>query len=461
MLIQVPRVIFSGFSPRVGLSTIHTGWVLLLQKKRVAIAPCVVGANLTQSSLYSRLTRRYTLSLDRELLSTPQVHDTLARAGIGADLISIEGGSGLQKGLFNQDIRSADLELAKLIKCPIVVVIDYSSIQDQIEISARGIAALAQEEPLIGGVIINRVPSNIDRDRVRSVLSKYVRVLGVIPEIDLPGALPETNLSGLEYIAKPLSRAYLLALTELMEQSIDLESILEISKKSESINSDLAEAAPRARQVRIAVAEDGCFSFGFRDNIDLLRYYGAEIVTFSPQTDVALPSKVQGVFFPGSNLHEYGSELSNNHELAHSVYNFFGKGGLIIAEGSSTALLCESFTLYPDSNPLPGMRVLPGDARFLPGITKRQLARVVEESSFAEVGSVVRGITNEEWSIEHRGGVWNVMESVLEDGKTIAEGFSSGADVLATVGNLHFGSNPSIARHIVERCVKLQVPGRG
>lgn len=460
MLIQVPRIIFSGFSPRVGLSTVHTGWVLLLQKKRIAIAPCVVGANLTQTSLYSRLTRRYTLSLDRELLSTPQVHDTLARAGIGADLISIEGGAGLQKGLFNQDIRSADIELAKLIKCPVVVVVDYSSIQDQIEITARGISSLAREEPLIAGVIVNRVPADIDRDRIQSILSKYIRVFGVVPEIDLPGALPETNLAGLEYIAKPLSRSYLLALTELMEKSIDIDSILEVAKTAESVNSDLAEAAPRARQVRIAVAEDGCFSFGFRDNIDLLRYFGAEIVTFSPQTDVALPAKVQGVFLPGCNLHEYGSELSQNHELSHSIYNFFGKGGLIIAEGSSTALLCESFTLYPGAEPLPGMRVLPGDAKFLPGFTRRQLARVVEENSFAEVGSVVRGVTNEEWQIEHRGGIWNVMESVLEDGKTIIEGFSSGADVLATVGHLHYGSNPSIPRHIVERCLKLQVPGR-
>lgn len=460
MQIQVPRVIFSGLSPRVGLSTIHTGWVLLLQKKRIAVAPCVVGANLTQTSLYSRLTRRLTPSIDRELLSTPQVHDTLARAGVGADLISIEGGAGLQKGLFNQDIRSADIELAKLIKCPIIVVVDYSSIQDQIELAARGIASLAAEEPLISGVVVNRIPSSVDPDRVRSLLSKYITVVGVIPEIDLPGVLPETSLSGLEYIAKPLSRAYLLALTELMEKSLDHDLIIEIAKKAESVNSDLAETAPRARQVRIAVAEDGCFSFGFRDNLDLLRYYGAELVSFSPLTDVAIPSKVQGVFLPGSNLHEYGSELSQNHELAHSIYNFFGKGGLILTEGSSTALLCETFTLYPGSEPLSGMRVLPGDAKFYPGFTKRQLSRVVEESSFAEVGSIVRGVTNEEWQIEHRGGIWNVMESVLEDGKTIPEGFSSSADVLATVGHLHFGSNPSIARRIVDRCLKLQATGK-
>jgi len=456
MLIQAPRIIFSGLSPRVGLSTIHTGWVLMLQKKRVAIAPCVVGANLTQASLYTRLTRRFTPAIDRNILSNPQVHDTLFRATIGADLVSFEGGAGLQEGLFSGDTRGGDLELARLTKTPIVIVIDYSTKHDQIEVVSRGIASLAATEPLIAGVIINRVPSTVDVGRVREIISRSVRVLGVIPEVDLPGSLPETALSGFEYVAQPLSRAFLLSLTELMEKSLDLDALRDIAKTAGDITIDSAETTPRPRQVRIAVAEDGCFSFGFRDNLDLLRFYGAELVSFSPLTDVALPSKVQGVVFPGSNLHEYGSELSQNHELSHSVYSFFCKGGVILAEGSSTALLCENFALYQGAEPLPGMKVLPGNASFLPGFTKRQMVRCVEESGFAEVGSVVRGITNEEWKFEHRGGIWNVMEAALEDGRRVPEGFASSPDVLGTVGHLHFGSNPSIARHMVERCAKLQ-----
>ena len=86
---------------------------------------------------------------------------------------------------------------------------------------------------------------------------------------------------------------------EQMEKSVRLDEILSLAAESDKL-SPLISVDPRwmmpkqdASKVRIGVAEDEAFCFYYRDNLRLLKNFGAEIIPFSPNTPGKSPSGVK------------------------------------------------------------------------------------------------------------------------------------------------------------------------
>ena len=63
-------------------------------------------------------------------------------------------------------------------------------------------------------------------------------------------------------------------------------------------------------RTKIAVARDEAFCFLYRDNLDLLADYGAELIFFSPLHDDALPAGAQGLILPGGYPELYARALT-------------------------------------------------------------------------------------------------------------------------------------------------------
>ena len=104
-----------------------------------------------------------------------------------------------------------------------------------------------------------------------------------------------------------------------------------------------------------------------------------------------------------------------------------------------------------DKDSFAGAKILAGTARFRPSYSEDFLYRCFEDSAFGEIGAAVKGFSNQEWSFEHRGGIWNLFEGKSNQ-NLIQDGFSSGPNVICFGGFVHFGSNKSIPRRIVEAC---------
>jgi cobyrinic acid a,c-diamide synthase len=411
-------IILTGVRPSSGVSLIHLSLCLVFQKKRRSVSP--VASSLAQASLLSRITRRFCPNIDPDILSLQQIKDSLARAKIGADIVTIE----IPK-------YSDAIALSEEIGAPVIAIVDEKLIISEPEITNFILSRGAQ------GIIINRATKS------------YSGVLGAIPKLSSKIELPSEEIASFDFVNKPISRSGLVELTDLADKHLNVSEI-------ESLGQELkvgTTPTPEMRKVRIAYADDGCFCFGFKENLDLLRFYGAELVSFSPLSDSSLPDKISGLYFPGSNLIEYAEHLSLNKSILSSIYNFYRDGGVIFAEGSSTAYLCESYSLVPREGGFPGARVLAGNAQFQPGFVERQEYKCVEESVFFEVGSLVRGIVNHTWQLSHLGGIWSLLEGEASDGRIIVEGFSSAPSVLCTFGFLNFASNLSIPKRFIDACL--------
>ena len=118
----IPRILIAATSCKAGKSLLVLGLVVALRKRGLSVSCCVTGDALHQALIFSRLTRRYTRVLDRRLLSEGDLMASLYQAGLGADIVIIDGHGGLYDGVKSAENLGSDAELAVLTNTPTVLL---------------------------------------------------------------------------------------------------------------------------------------------------------------------------------------------------------------------------------------------------------------------------------------------------------------------------------------------------
>jgi hypothetical protein len=62
----------------------------------------------------------------------------------------------------------------------------------------------------------------------------------------------------------------------------------------------------------------------------------------------------------------------------------------------------------------------------------------------------MRGLLLDEWKLSREERMTKLLRISKTGGSPVAEGFSPGAQVVATFGLFHFGANPEVARSLVD-----------
>jgi cobyrinic acid a,c-diamide synthase len=98
---------------------------------------------------------------------------------------------------------------------------------------------------------------------------------------------------------------------------------------------------------RIAVAAGPAFTFGYAEHPELLAAAGAEVVTFDPVRDEALPPDVDGLVIGGGFPEEHAAALSANAPLRAQVAALARAGAPVIAECAGLLYLARSLDGHP------------------------------------------------------------------------------------------------------------------
>jgi cobyrinic acid a,c-diamide synthase len=207
------------------------------------------------------------------------------------------------------------------------------------------------------------------------------------------------------------------------------------------------------------VARDPAFCFYYQENLELLAQSGAELVPFSPLTDRELPENLHGIYLGGGYPELYATRLAANTGMRRSIAAQAAAGLPIYAEcGGLMYLSQEIEDLEGRRHPMAG--VLPLQVRMLPKL---------KALGYREITLTAPGLLGPAGT-KARGHEFHYSEiaAELEDlprlyritarqGQEAApEGYSVN-NVLASYVHLHFGSNPAVARHLVERCIDYKV----
>ena len=448
-------------SPRSGCGKALFGIGLTheLRRRGVSVSCCVLGPNLRQSVLYRRLSGRYVRTLDADLLSPGQNLLGACSANVGADIVLVHGGDGLFDGPAAGGVSGSNAEMAALLHSPVLMVLDSRGSGSGLAAEFSGLSAVARDFKMMGAVINRCQPGNPrnGREFYDQAFDAFgeARPLGVLPEFDHGFDIPPRNpAAGSSQTL--MSMQALAELADWVADNVDIKELLLRASQAPALQVEDFTHEPHGRRCRIGVTDDSCFNLLFQDNLDLLRYYGADVVPFSPLADVTLPKRCGALYFTGASLAEYAPELARNEPLKEAIREFVKNGGVIYSEGAGTAYLSRKFRISREQGTFDGVGILPGAAVTGRGNYMLRECVTIDDTILGPPGLIVKGISTGEWRLQEDDFVVKALRADEPGNTVVKEGFSPGAQILATFSYFHMGSNPDIARHLVEAAEIVQ-----
>jgi cobyrinic acid a,c-diamide synthase len=328
-------------------------------------------------------------------------------------------------------------------------------VQAQARSAAAVVRGFEEFDPALNlaAVIANRVGGAGHARGVRDAVAARcrARVVGTLP-YDPSVTLIERHLGLVTAGEGGLTDDRRARLADLIERGVDLDALLELAVAPPASAHAMGPATPGAPHVRIGVAHDAAFCFYYRDNLDLLRAAGAELVYWSPLTDRVLPD-VDGLYLGGGYPELHASALGANRAMRDAVRMFADEGRAIYAECGGLMYLAEAIEDV-DGGTHPMVGLLPATVRMRPrrlslGYTEVTLQA---DSPLGPAGTVARGHEFHLSTLDPvPASVSRVYRLRRRQGEERAEGYQIGNALLSYV-HLHFASNPGLATSFVTAC---------
>ncbi|MDT9685510.1 cobyrinate a,c-diamide synthase [Streptomyces sp. TRM76323] len=452
---MVARLVIAAPSSGAGKTTVATGLMAAFAGRGLAVSPHKVGPDYIDPGYHALATGRPGRNLDAFMCGTELVAPLFAHGARGCDLAVVEGVMGLYDGAADQGELASTAQVAKLLRAPVVLVVDASS-------QSRSVAALvhgfASWDPgvRIGGVILNKVATDRHEHLLREALGESgVPVLGVLRRA--PAVSTPSRHLGLVPVAERRAQAVdaVRAQAEQVREGCDLDALLALARSAPPLHaepwsptaalarSDAGGPAAGARPV-VAVAGGAAFTFSYAEHAELLAAAGAEVVPFDPLRDEKLPEGTRGLVVGGGFPEVYGPELSANESLRDAVAALARSGAPVAAECAGLLYLARSL----DGRPMCG--VLDADARMSERLTLGYRDAVaVSDSPVAAAGTRLRGHEFHRTVIEP--GAGEVPAWGLRQPERRVEGFVRGG-VHASYVHTHWAAVPETARRFVGHC---------
>ncbi|MDD9381987.1 cobyrinate a,c-diamide synthase [Streptomyces sp. ZAF1911] len=494
---NVPRLVIAAPSSGSGKTTVATGLMAAFSERGLAVSPHKAGPDYIDPGYHALATGRPGRNLDAFMCGPELVAPLFAHGAAGCDLAVIEGVMGLYDGAAGRGELASTAQVAKLLRAPVVLVVDASSQSRSVAALVHGFASFDPQVRL-GGVILNKVGSDRHEVMLREALEEAgMPVLGVLrraPQV----AAPSRHL-GLVPVAERRRDALdsVTALAEQVRQGCDLDALMALARTAPPLAceawspeqallphpapsrnwgsapdpapqtparldlsarpafEDRARAEPARGEAAIrhsgkgrgggpvvAVAGGAAFTFSYAEHAELLTAAGAEVVTFDPLRDERLPDHTTGLVIGGGFPEVYAPELSANEPLRKAVAAFAAAGGPVAAECAGLLYLARSL----DGKPMCG--VLDADARMSERLTLGYREAVaVSDSVLAPAGTRLRGHEFHRTVIEPGAGAAPAWGFTHPERRV--EGFVAGG-VHASYLHTHWAAEPSVALRFAE-----------
>ncbi|QIP87115.1 cobyrinate a,c-diamide synthase [Streptomyces sp. Tu 2975] len=458
---MVARLVIAAPSSGAGKTTVATGLMAAFTAAGLRVSPHKVGPDYIDPGYHALATGRPGRNLDAYLCGTELVAPLFRHGAEGCELAVVEGVMGLYDGAADQGELASTAQVAKLLRAPVVLVVDASSQSRSVAALVHGFASW-DPEVRIGGVILNKVATDRHEHLLREALGgSGVPVLGVLRRA-AEVATPSRHL-GLVPVAERQAEAVdaVASMAEQVRAGCDLDGLLALARSAPPLHAQawepgfeagphaggaVASPAPGSGAVRpvVAVAGGAAFTFSYAEHVELLRSAGAEVVAFDPLRDEQLPEGTRGVVIGGGFPEVYAPELSANEPLRKAVAELARSGAPVAAECAGLLYLARSL----DGRPMCG--VLDADARMSGRLTLGYREAVaVSDSPLAAAGTRLRGHEFHRTVLEPGAGPVPAWGMVRPERRV--EGFVQ-QGVHASYLHTHWASRPEVAARFVAAC---------
>lgn len=355
-----PRLLISAAHKSSGKTTLSIGIGAALTRAGVAVRPFKKGPDFIDPLWLGLATDHPCHNLDFHTQSPEEILGTLGRYGAGGDLCLIEGNKGLHDGMDLAGSNS-NAALAKLVRAPVVLVVDTQGI-------TRGIAPLLlgyqafDPEVTIAGVILNKVGGQRHEGKLRQIVEHYtdLPILGAVhrrAELQIDerhlGLIPSNEQGSAADTVDRIAR--------VVAEQVALDRLLALAQAAPDLSfpaASPASAPAHTRDVRIGIPRDAAFGFYYPGDLEALMAAGAELVFFDALHDAGLPA-IDGLFIGGGFPETQMEGLAANASLMRAIRSAIEGGLPAYAECGGLMYLARSIRWGTRQAPMVG--VVPGD----------------------------------------------------------------------------------------------------
>lgn len=312
-----------------GKTTLTLGLLRALKRSGVALAPGKAGPDYIDPAFHAAAAGSACFNYDPWAMRPELMLANASLQMAGGKLFVVEA----MMGLFDAaaDGRGSSGDLARLMRLPVVFVVDASKMSHSIAALVRGFAGF-DAGVMIAGVILNNVASERHGAMLRDALGRAgMSVFGTLMR-DPVLKLPERHLGLVQAQEHEALEGFIERAADAVSAGVDLDAVLRAAglfRQPES-EANIHRLPPPGQ--RIAVAQDVAFAFAYTHMLFGWRRRGAAISFFSPLADEAPPADCDVIYLPGGYPEMHAGQLAAATRFRNGMIAARDRGAAIFGE---------------------------------------------------------------------------------------------------------------------------------
>lgn len=442
---EQPRFMIAAPSSGSGKTLVTCGILKALSNRGLKLSSFKCGPDYIDPMFHSKVIGARSRNLDCFFTDDETLRYLFCRAAEGTDVSVIEGVMGFYDGMRSSGTAGSSCDVSLKTGTPVVLLVNTAGAALSCLPVIEGFARFSENN--IRGVILNRMSPSVYSE-LKPVIEERtgLKVVGYVPK--MKDIVLESRHLGLVLPDEVASlRRDLDVLASRLEESLDIDTLLEIAASAPGISGKAPEHGRIDGMTRIAVAQDDAFCFTYEDNLQLLEECGAEIVPFSPIRDRCVPEGVGGIILSGGYPELYGAALESNVSMLEDIRAKAASGMPIQAECGGFMYLHERMQ---DSDGV--MRnlvgLIPGEVVDKGKLTRFGYVTLSCPNPDSVIAGGVKGHEFHYWDSTDCGGDW---QAVKTSGKRYGCGHDDGK-IAVGFPHLYYYSNPDVAYRFVRKC---------
>ena len=460
---SLPRIMIASLRGGSGKTVISMGITAAWKSRGSKVIPFKKGPDYIDAGWLAMAAGHPCYNLDPFLMEKGLVIHSFQSRAQGGDISLTEGNRGLFDGIDPQGTYST-AELAKLLKTPLVLILDCTK-------STRTVAAMAlgcqhiDPDLDLKGVILNHLVGSRHERIVRQSIENYtgLPVLGAIPRLS-SSHFPERHLGLLPFQEHPEVEKAVGSARKMAQDYIDLNRLEELAREAPDQKAFIPHSLGRGNGVMTSarpsfgVIQDAAFQFYYPENLEALERSGVKLVFLNALSGY-FPTNLNGLYIGGGFPESQAFRLAQNGPFRQALKAAIEAGLPVYAECGGLMYLGETITYQERTYPMVGTLPVSFVLEKKPLGHGYTMVKVQKENPFFPVGKVLKGhefhysrISN--WNNRRISPVFEMLKGYGLDGR--GDGITY-KNVLASYTHLHALGCPEWALTLKEQAEKYRI----
>ncbi len=447
--IEIPRILLAAPSSGTGKTTITCGIIRALTNRGISVSSFKCGPDYIDPMFHMQALGVNSGNLDLFFNDENTVKHLFAKNAEGTQISIVEGVMGYYDGLAGKSYKAGSYDLSKTTDTKTVLIIDCKGKSVSILAEIYGFLNL-EKDSNICGVILNRISPMIFGEIKTLIKEKLgVAVIGYVPILKDEYVLESRHL-GLVLASEVENLDEVLDfLAGEFEKTLNLDLLIEMANSASLLEFEPVKVK-KYPNFKIAVAMDDAFCFYYKDNLELLKEFGAEICYFSPLDDESLPEGISALYLGGGYPELYLPKLSKNTTLLLQIKEKLLQGLPCIAECGGFMYLHEIIE-DKEHGKYPMVGFIKGESKYIGKLVRFGYVDLTSkgESIFGKAGTKLKGHEFHYWDSTNNGDLFLAQKPLR---KTSWECVVGSKTLYAGYPHLHLYSNIDAVEEFVNIC---------